>query len=528
MFCAKILGQCPHNVITDPNFVFVLMPFENSASIYDCIKRTTEGFEKKKFTCERADQIYTSADVWCNKICRSIRRAKYLIVDTTGLNANVFYELGFAHALGQARNIIITQKIADLPFDVKSFNAIEYTEKDFPRLKTALQKALMDMEDETGPAADVQTPETMIEGLKAQLKEEEQRAAGFKNEARESEKREDDLKRRIDEMEAILKNPQEETQKLIAEKEGYISSLQSEIKYLDQKKKDEVKLLEKRLAEEKQQRANLEKELEKFNKEGDAKKLSQAASKVKKQDWETQLFKQGNELRYKGNFAEAANVFTQLIEKMPKSASAYFYRALSLYKLNDYDSAIADLNQAIALDPKFAEAFNNRGLCYNKLKNYDRAVADFNQSIALNPKTASTFNNRGIVYYELKEYASAIADLNQAITLDPKFVSAHQNLSESLIITNEMDQAEMAAITALQSAQSLEDRAICNYLLAISLRLQGKETNKVDKKLHDLLTKDFQITWSFEEIEHWLKEAKISKEIKNYIKEITELFKKHL
>jgi tetratricopeptide (TPR) repeat protein len=180
------------------------------------------------------------------------------------------------------------------------------------------------------------------------------------------------------------------------------------------------------------------------------------------------------------------------------------------------------------LDPKFAEAFNNRGLCYNKLKNYDRAVADFNQSIALNPKTASTFNNRGIVYYELKEYASAIADLNQAITLDPKFVSAHQNLSESLIITNEMDQAEMAAITALQSAQSLEDRAICNYLLAISLRLQGKETNKVDKKLHDLLTKDFQITWSFEEIEHWLKEAKISKEIKNYIKEITELFKKHL
>ena len=42
MFCAKIGGECPHRVFSDPDFVFVLMPFENSASIFDCIKRSVE------------------------------------------------------------------------------------------------------------------------------------------------------------------------------------------------------------------------------------------------------------------------------------------------------------------------------------------------------------------------------------------------------------------------------------------------------------------------------------------------------
>jgi tetratricopeptide (TPR) repeat protein len=471
---------------------------------------------------------YTSWDIWCNKICRSIRRAKYLIVDTTGLNANVFYELGFAHALGHTRNIIITQNINDLPFDVKGFNAIEYTEKDFPKLETDLLKALADMEAETNPTEDVQTPEKIIEGLNEQLKAEEKRSTKFKNEVRESEKREDDFKKRIAEMEAILINPQEETQKLIAEKEGDISRLQSEINYLDQQKKEEVTLLEQRLAEEKKQRTNLEKELEKFNKEGDAQKLSQATSQVKKQSWEMQLFNQGNELLNKGNFVEAINVFTQLIEILPHFIYAYLYRATSFYKLKDYESAIADYNQIIALDPKNADSFNNRGLMYYLIKEYDRAIVDLNQAIALEPRNGSSFFNRGLLYYTLKDYDRAIANYKQAIVLDPKYIIGHQNLSEVLIITNKLDQAETEADISLQLTKSTKEKALSNYLLAVSRLLQGKNTDNVDRELRRLSAEEFQADWSFEEIECWLKEAKIPLTTKNYIKEITELLKKHL
>ncbi|HEX9975193.1 MAG TPA: hypothetical protein VGD14_24285, partial [bacterium] len=309
MFCAKIAGECPHSVITDPNFVFVLMPFKNSASIYDCIKQAVESLPKKKFTCERADVKYTSADIWCQKICRSIRRAKYLIVDTTGLNANVFYELGFAHALGHTRNIIITQKIEDLPFDVKGFSAIEYTEKNFPRLRQELQKAITDLEaDAMAEAEKKQTPDELIQELKTQLRVEEQRSEKFKNESRASERREDELKKKIADIKAIQQNPAGETEKLIAEKEGEIARLQSELGFIDQKKKEEIKSLEQLLKDEQQRRERLEQELQKFKQTGDTGKLTETVSETKQKDWQTELYKEGRKLRDEGKFEEAVAV----------------------------------------------------------------------------------------------------------------------------------------------------------------------------------------------------------------------------
>ncbi len=43
----------------------------------------------------------------------------------TGRNANVFYETGYAHALGK-RVILITQKAEDIPFDLKHYPHIIY------------------------------------------------------------------------------------------------------------------------------------------------------------------------------------------------------------------------------------------------------------------------------------------------------------------------------------------------------------------------------------------------------------------
>ncbi|HEX9973639.1 MAG TPA: hypothetical protein VGD14_16320, partial [bacterium] len=75
--------------------------------------------------------------------------------------------------------------------------------------------------------------------------------------------------------------------------------------------------------------------------------------------------------------------------------------------------------------------------------------------------------------------------------------------------------------------QSNEDRAISNYLLAFSLKLQGKNTKTIDAELERLCAGEFETGWSFDEIENWLKDAEISSEVKDYIREKTELVKKH-
>lgn len=57
---------------------------------------------------------------------RGIANAELIVADVTGLNPNVLYELGLAHAMGK-RCVMLTQKIADLPYDLRPYRANEYS-----------------------------------------------------------------------------------------------------------------------------------------------------------------------------------------------------------------------------------------------------------------------------------------------------------------------------------------------------------------------------------------------------------------
>lgn len=56
----------------------------------------------------------------------SIYDSNLIIADLTGLNSNVFYELGLAHAL-RKNVILLTQEIDELPFDLRSYRVIQYS-----------------------------------------------------------------------------------------------------------------------------------------------------------------------------------------------------------------------------------------------------------------------------------------------------------------------------------------------------------------------------------------------------------------
>ena len=82
-------------------------------------------------------------------IINDLDNADLVIADLTGLNPNVFYELGIRHTL-KVGTIILTQCIASLPADLKSYVAFEYKypqESDafdeyYPLFKKDLHKAI--------------------------------------------------------------------------------------------------------------------------------------------------------------------------------------------------------------------------------------------------------------------------------------------------------------------------------------------------------------------------------------------------
>jgi hypothetical protein len=60
-------------------------------------------------------------------IQREIEQAEVVIAEITPPNPNVFYELGYAHALGKP-TILLAQREAKLPFDISSFRVVFYND----------------------------------------------------------------------------------------------------------------------------------------------------------------------------------------------------------------------------------------------------------------------------------------------------------------------------------------------------------------------------------------------------------------
>src|SRR5438034_5697892 len=121
---------------TPKPFVFVLMPFHDEfEGVYQLgIKAACKdavGY------CERVDeQIFEESIL--ERIYNQIAKADLLIADMSGRNPNVFYEVGYAHALGR-RVILLTQKTEDIPFDLKHYPHIVYGGK-ITELKQELEK----------------------------------------------------------------------------------------------------------------------------------------------------------------------------------------------------------------------------------------------------------------------------------------------------------------------------------------------------------------------------------------------------
>jgi len=124
-------------------FCFVLMPFSND---YDDIYNygIKESCKEAGTYCERVDeQIFQETIL--ERIYNQIAKADIIIADMTGRNPNVFYEVGYAHALNKP-TILLTQNSEDIPFDLKHFPHIVY-EKKISVIREELTKRLIWFKD---------------------------------------------------------------------------------------------------------------------------------------------------------------------------------------------------------------------------------------------------------------------------------------------------------------------------------------------------------------------------------------------
>lgn len=78
----------------------------------------------KGIDAKRADDDYGPGMIIADVVAR-IRESAVVIAEITPTNANVYYEVGYAHALGKP-TILIAEKGTKLPFDISGFRVLMY------------------------------------------------------------------------------------------------------------------------------------------------------------------------------------------------------------------------------------------------------------------------------------------------------------------------------------------------------------------------------------------------------------------
>lgn len=103
---------------------FTVMPFgpPQLQWVYEKTLRPT--LEKCKVQCVRGDDMFGSEAIM-EDVLAGIDDADLIVADLTGQNANVFYEVGIAHAKDKPV-LLMTQSLDDVPFDLRHRRILVY------------------------------------------------------------------------------------------------------------------------------------------------------------------------------------------------------------------------------------------------------------------------------------------------------------------------------------------------------------------------------------------------------------------
>ena len=158
---------------------------------------------------------------------------------------------------------------------------------------------------------------------------------------------------------------------------------------------------------------------------------------------------------------ESINTLSVEISKNPNSADTYFSRAMDFALVQDYTSAIDDLDKAVSIRPDFTLAyfmranirhslikFRQSSITHNLTEakqtsaataklpieiqenykvDYDMILADLNRTIELAPDFSFAYYNKGNVLYSLRNYHESLSAFDKAISIDPDFAEAYFN-----------------------------------------------------------------------------------------------------
>ena len=129
----------------------------------------------------------------------------------------------------------------------------------------------------------------------------------------------------------------------------------------------------------------------------------------------------GDERKARADDLEAVRLYSSVIDTAQPYPEFVFRRATAYHALGDMKNALRDYDKAILANPWNVTAFADRGLLLSRYESqYNLAIADFSQALALSPDNVAVLTLRGDTYAAQGKFGAALVDLDRAVQFSPR------------------------------------------------------------------------------------------------------------
>jgi len=185
-------------------------------------------------------------------------------------------------------------------------------------------------------------------------------------------------------------------------------------------------------------------------------------------EWHTQL---GFALADQGQIEQAVAELRRAVALMPRSAPAYVNLGTVVEKQGDSEAAAALYRKARELDPRLLRARFNLGVLLEKEGKYAAAAEQYRQALGIDPASAEARFRLGGALERQDDFAGAVDAYARAVELDPDLAMAHNNLG----YIRERQGRSAEAIAAYRRALAADpELALAHFNLADVLLAQGR------------------------------------------------------
>ena len=166
-----------------------------------------------------------------------------------------------------------------------------------------------------------------------------------------------------------------------------------------------------------------------------------------------EMLGEANQMAYEGLHKQAVETLSKALQIDKTFGCAYFNRAQSHLKMEEFDLAVGDYSSALSIQPRLADAYTGRGLAHLRSGDLENSIKDSTQAIAIDRNIAFAWSNRAAAKSLQKDHKGAINDYSEAISLLPSNAKFLVNRGIEYLSTGE----PRSACFDLERAGNLEE-----------------------------------------------------------------------